>query len=151
MVSPYSGKLIGLLDWAEAEWLPFGVGMYGLEELLGEENKEGKFVYYPEAKQLRNLFWKELLLLIPELSRDSKTAALVKKAQRLGILLWHGIAFDDGKLDRVVEEGRDDQEIQRLDEFLLHASSRRHFPWRDTCRSFVSPLALIRRLLFEKT
>ncbi|KAI3337256.1 hypothetical protein HD806DRAFT_32504 [Xylariaceae sp. AK1471] len=151
MVSPYSGKLMGLLDWAEAEWLPFGIGMYGLEELLGENNKDGKFVYYPEAKQLRNMFWKELMLLIPELSQDLKTTALVKKAQRLGILLWHGIAFDNGKLDRVVEEGKDDQEIQRLDEFLLHASSTRHFPWRDICRSVELPLALIRRLLFEKT
>ncbi|TGJ87432.1 hypothetical protein E0Z10_g1342 [Xylaria hypoxylon] len=118
MVNPYSGRLTGLLDWAEAEWLPFGIGMYGLEELLGEDNQSGRFVYYSEATQLRNIFWEQLLLLIPELDRSSKTVAIVKKAQQLGVLLWHGIAFDDGNLNRVVEEGRDDREIQRLTVFL---------------------------------
>jgi hypothetical protein len=119
-----SGNLMGLLDWAEADWLPFGTGMYGLEELLGEDDENAQFVYYPEAKQLRSMFWKELMLLIPELA-DPGTATLVGKAQRLGVLLWHGIAFDDGKLDRVVEEGKDDQEIQRLTVFLSHESSTR--------------------------
>ncbi len=31
----------------------------------------------------------------------------------------HGFAFDDGALDRVVCEGRDDAELQKLDLFLL--------------------------------
>ncbi|KAI8635093.1 hypothetical protein F5Y19DRAFT_135674 [Xylariaceae sp. FL1651] len=149
MVSPYSGKLLGLLDWAEAEWLPFGVGMYGLEELLGED-EDGRFVYYPEAKQLRGLFWKSLLLLVPELARGSRTVAHVKDAQRLGILLWHGIAFDDGKLDRVVEEGKDDQEIQRLTMFLLHTSNTRQRKLRNISPMIGSPLTLIRSLLFGK-
>lgn len=30
-----SGALRGLVDWAEAEWLPFGVCLYGLEHLCG--------------------------------------------------------------------------------------------------------------------
>ncbi|KAI0871472.1 hypothetical protein GGS24DRAFT_58476 [Hypoxylon argillaceum] len=124
MVSPQdSGGLKGLLDWAEAEWLPFGIGMYGLEELLGEDSQTGRFVYYPEATYLRDLFWKQLMLLIPELSRDTKSVILVKKAQKLGVLLWHGIAFDDGNLNRVVEEGKDDREIQRLTMFLSPTST----------------------------
>ena len=121
MVYPESGRIAGLLDWAEAEYLPFGVGMYGLEELLGED-KNGRFVPYPEADYLRKLYWGELLGAIPGLSRDSRWVALVKKAQVLGILLWHGIAFDDGRLNRVVEEGRDDAEVERLDAFLIAPS-----------------------------
>lgn len=31
----------------------------------------------------------------------------------------HGIAFDDGALNRVVCPGRDDEELQQLDLFLL--------------------------------
>ncbi|KAI0380922.1 hypothetical protein F5Y04DRAFT_88036 [Hypomontagnella monticulosa] len=119
MVCPKSGKILGLLDWAEAEFLPFGIGMYGLQELLGED-RDGHFVYYPEVKHLRDLFWTELLSRLPDLSRDNRRVALVRKAQILGILLWHGIAFDNGKLDRAVEEGKDDGEIERLDAFLLH-------------------------------
>jgi hypothetical protein len=31
----------------------------------------------------------------------------------------YGIAFDDGALNRVVQPGRDDEELQKLDLFLL--------------------------------
>ncbi|RWA11995.1 hypothetical protein EKO27_g3105 [Xylaria grammica] len=150
MVNPYSGKLTGLLDWAEAEWLPFGVGMYGLEELLGEDNLSGRFVYYHEAMQLRNIFWEQLMLLVPELDRASKTVALVKRAQQLGVLLWHGIAFDDGKLNRVVEEGRDDHEIQRLTVFLSRTSSTQQSPLRKISPLMSSSLSLIRSFLLRK-
>ncbi len=150
MVNPYSGKLTGLLDWAEAEWLPFGIGMYGLEELLGEDNQNGRFVYYPEAAHLRDVFWNQLMLLIPELARDSKTVALVKKAQILGVLLWHGIAFDDGKLNRVVEEGKDDREIQRLAVFLSRTSNTQQSKWREISSSVNSRLSLIRSFLLRK-
>ncbi|KAF3012973.1 hypothetical protein E8E14_004396 [Neopestalotiopsis sp. 37M] len=117
LVHTESGSIIGLLDWAEAEWLPFGVGLYGLEELLGAE-VDGTYTYYPEAKALRRLFWNELLSLIPDLRDDPRLLAAVREAQVLGILLWHGIAFDDGRLDRVVEENIDDGEIRRLDAML---------------------------------
>ncbi|KAJ8119814.1 hypothetical protein ONZ43_g3318 [Nemania bipapillata] len=144
MVDPQTGELSGLLDWAEAEWLPFGIGMYGLEELLGEDNLNGCFVYYPEATHLRNLFWRHLLLLIPELFRDAKSVALVKRAQKLGVLLWHGIAFDDGNLNRVVEEGKDDREIQRLTMFLSPSSNANRFRLPEIGSSMISSLTLIR-------
>ncbi|KAI1306410.1 hypothetical protein F5Y03DRAFT_384219 [Xylaria venustula] len=140
MVNPHSGKLTGLLDWAEAEWLPFGVGMYGLEELLGEDNQNSRFVYYPEARHLRHIFWSQLISLIPELGIDSRFIALVKKAQTLGVLLWHGIAFDDGELNRVVEEGKDDREIQRLAIFLARMSSTQRSRLRGIGSSVFSPL-----------
>lgn len=140
MVSPHSGELTGLLDWAEAEWLPFGIGMYGLEELLGEDDRGGRLVYYPEASRLRNLFWKQLALSIPELGSNTRSTALVKRAQQLGVLLWHGIAFDDGNLNRVVEEGKDDREIQRLAVFLSHKSRTRQFRLQEFDSSVMSPL-----------
>ncbi|KAI5864486.1 hypothetical protein GGS23DRAFT_595218 [Durotheca rogersii] len=118
MVYPDSGRISGLVDWTEAEFLPFGIGMYGLQELLGED-RNGHYTYYPEAQYLRDLFWDELLSSLPELAMNPKRIALVRKAQTLGVLLWHGIAFDDGKLNRAVEEGKDDVEIERLDAFLL--------------------------------
>ncbi|KAJ2976756.1 hypothetical protein NUW58_g8008 [Xylaria curta] len=149
LVSPDSGKLTGLLDWAEAEWLPFGIGMYGLEELLGEDNQDGRFVYYPEADRLRLLFWGQLMLLIPELAADSKHLALIKKAQKLGILLWHGIAFDDGNLNRVVEEGNDDREIQRLAMFLSQ-NPKTELKMQKIGSSLISLLGLIRGFLLRK-
>ncbi|CZS93575.1 uncharacterized protein RCO7_09517 [Rhynchosporium graminicola] len=116
MVNPSTGALTGLVDWAEAEFLPFGICLYGLEELLGKITPGG-FQYSAEAERLRNVFWTELRRNIPAL-QNIHVLQVVKLARDLGILLWHGIAFDDGAIDRVVQEGRDIEEIQRLDSFL---------------------------------
>ncbi|OHF02676.1 hypothetical protein CORC01_02072 [Colletotrichum orchidophilum] len=138
-----AGGLVGLIDWAEAEWLPFGVGMYGLEEVLGEDvvvvdgntnvdcvgggggsSSSGataattttttmmttRFEYYPEAASLRALFWDEVGRVVG----DDEVIRRAKRAQFLGVLLWRGIAFDDGALGRVVDEERDWWDLQRL-------------------------------------
>ncbi|KAK4032603.1 hypothetical protein C8A01DRAFT_20326 [Parachaetomium inaequale] len=115
-------RLTGLVDWAEGEWLPFGVGLYGLEEVLGRTVTDGKgtrFEYYPDAERLRAAFWEEMVAAVPELACGSREREVVEKARLLGLLLWYGIAFDDGALNRVVQPGRDDEELQKLDLFLL--------------------------------
>jgi hypothetical protein len=116
MVDLSSCHLLGFVDWAEAERLPFGVCFYGLEEILGEMTPSG-FRYHPDSEDVRNLFWEELKTQIPELQQTHLLDA-VKLARDLGVLLWHGIAFDNGAIDRVVKEGRDVEEIHRLDAFL---------------------------------
>lgn len=116
IVDPASGKLRGLVDWAETERLPFGICFYGLEEILGEVGPRG-FQYYSSASQLRAIFWAELGKFIPELKND-ETLEAVKLAKDLGILLWYGIAFDNGNIDRVVQEGMDVEEIHKLEVFL---------------------------------
>lgn len=94
-------RLTGLIDWAEAEYLPFGVGLYGLEELLGASSggsgrsgsryppRESTFAYLPEAAQLRRIFWQELCAAIPELGTDAALRARVEDARLLGLLLWY--------------------------------------------------------------
>lgn len=116
VVDAASGKLQGLVDWAEAERLPFGTCFYGLEEILGELGPGG-FRYYSGACKLREVFWAELAKFIPELKLH-ETLEAVKLARNLGILLWYGIAFDNGNIDRVVQEGKDVEEVQKLDAFL---------------------------------
>lgn len=127
-----SGEVVltGFLDWAEAEYLPFGIGFYGVEALLGEPDRDGRFSYYPEAKELRESFWLCLEAEIPELRVDHGLGNFRRKveaAHALGVLLWHGIAFDNGKLDRVVDEERpeDAEEVRILDLFFAsHAKAR---------------------------
>lgn len=113
-------NLTGLLDWAEAEYLPFGVGLYGLEELLGETGADGRFSHYAEQGELRGLFWTQLEAELSCLgfALNDSSRAIVDAAHALGVLLWHGFAFDGGRLDRVVQEGVDDEEILRLDLFF---------------------------------
>lgn len=116
MVEPLTGRLTGLVDWAEAEMLPFGTCLYGLEEILGEMTPSG-FQYHKDAAELRKIFWVELEKQIPQLG-ESRVLEAVALARDLGVLLWHGIAFDNGAIDRVVQEGKDIDEISKLTAFL---------------------------------
>jgi hypothetical protein len=118
LLDPDTGHLLGIVDWAEAEELPFGTCLYGLDEILGYVS-DGRFVYHSDAEQARNAFWRRLKAEIPELAHTDIMRAVLL-ARDLGILLWHGFAFDDGAIDRVVQEGRDDEEICYLDALLFH-------------------------------
>ncbi|PTB64382.1 hypothetical protein BBK36DRAFT_1161436 [Trichoderma citrinoviride] len=120
LVHPKTGRLTGLIDWAEAEWLPFGMALYGIEEMLGETvvpSSQG-FRYYADHRELRHLFWCEFLALTGQRRMSAVQVQRVEAARKLGILFWRGIAFDDGRMDRVVEEGRDEEELQKLRLFL---------------------------------
>ncbi|KAM3070729.1 hypothetical protein ACMFMF_008179 [Clarireedia jacksonii] len=116
IINAGTGNLVGFVDWAEGEPLPFGICLYGLEEILGEMTSTG-FRYDKDASLLRKIFWTELISQIPELSQN-RVMDTVMMARDLGVLLWHGFAFDDGAINRVVEEDRDIEEIRRLDVFL---------------------------------
>jgi hypothetical protein len=118
MVHSITGRLTGLIDWAEGEWLPFGVGLYGLEELLGEETPAQGFQYYPEHNELRHFFWKQFSQVSGLMSDNKVQLRDVALSRRLGVLLWRGLAFEDGRIDRLVEAGRDDVDICKLHMFL---------------------------------
>ncbi|KAF7542725.1 hypothetical protein G7046_g10122 [Stylonectria norvegica] len=119
IVDPDSGHLTGLIDWAEGEWLPLGVGLYGLEEVLGEDDPLRGFQFYDNHEELRELFW-DRLLNSPKHGLISESSQLLHldASRTLGILLWRGIAFENGRIDRVVEAGRDDDELRKLQLFL---------------------------------
>lgn len=118
MVDPKTGSLTGLIDWAEGEWLPFGVGLYGLEELLGEEISDKEFRYYTEHDELRRLFWRKFMEHSRYKLYDIAQLKDITMARRLGILLWRGLAFENGRIDRLVETGQDDMDICKLHMFL---------------------------------
>lgn len=117
ILDPKTGHLTGLVDWAEAEVLPFGTCLYGLEELLGTMTPTG-FTYQNNSECLRTAFWRKLFAEIPELNGNAELLEAIGMAREVGVLLWHGFAWDDGAINRVVEEGRDAEEIRYLDAFL---------------------------------
>ncbi|KAK1751837.1 hypothetical protein QBC47DRAFT_391153 [Echria macrotheca] len=79
--------------------------------------------YHPNAATLRAHFHKTLSTLIPITSPPLQTQ--IRISALAGILLWHGIAFDDGLLDRVVSDTdeRDLDEVGLLDLILPFYSS----------------------------
>lgn len=123
LVEPSTWEITGIVDWAEAEYLPFGMNSYGLEYLLGQlvldkGVDKPHFIYYSQACELRKLFWTTLTSIVPGLGIETHYSAAIL-ARTVGILLWHGIAWDDGKIDRVVDCNDDLEELAYL-EALLH-------------------------------
>ncbi|KAG9200914.1 hypothetical protein G6514_006476 [Epicoccum nigrum] len=118
LVDDDTWTITGLVDWAEAEPLPFGTCLYGLEHLLGalvSEPRDGGMAwvyrYGSCAPELRELFYNTLVALVPELGHRQEELRLMRD---VGVLLWHGYAWDDGAVDRVVDEGRDGEELAKL-------------------------------------
>lgn len=127
MCDPDTGRLAGVVDWAEAEYLPFGTCLYGLEHFLGRLSSSMRrdsvvggrhFITYDSASDLRRLFWQTLISKIPALQKDDSLVKLVIMAKTIGTLLWYGFAWDGGAIDRVITPERDIEEIMYLDAFL---------------------------------
>ncbi|KAI9705192.1 MAG: hypothetical protein M1820_005339 [Bogoriella megaspora] len=156
LLDPVTFGISGVVDWAEAEYLPFGTCLYGLEYLLGylepiassssssssssslesgllEEEKEGgrrrrrkwKWVYYREAGRLRKAFYRVLEGEIDKLGKErgeegrgKEFRKAVEVARDVGVLLWFGFAWDEGRIDRVVEWTRDEDVCVCLEAFL---------------------------------
>lgn len=121
LVNEETWVITGLVDWAEAEWLPFGTCLYGLDHLLGSFQLPSLgfecavFQHYHDAPQLRARFWSTLINLLPELSSRIEE---VKVMRDVGVFLWHGYAWDEGAIDRVVDEVSDGEELAKLRAFM---------------------------------
>jgi hypothetical protein len=130
LVDEDTWEITGIVDWAEAEYLPFGTCLYGLELLLGNltpaftrqlhdnlaaASTSPSFTHFTDASDLRNLFWTRLFELAPEIKRRRED---VKTMRDMGVLLWYGYAWDDGAINRVVNEVDDPNEMACLRAFL---------------------------------
>ncbi|KAI4639867.1 uncharacterized protein J4E78_010769 [Alternaria triticimaculans] len=120
LVDQNTWEITGLVDWAEAEYLPFGTCLYGLEYLLGNmaislPGSALTWTYLNGATQLRELFWSRLIDAIPELEARMGDVRVMRD---VGVLLWQGIAWDDGAIDRVVNDVDDVEELVKLRAFL---------------------------------
>lgn len=119
LVDPRTWQVRGVVDWAEVEELPFGMSLYGLDHLLGTlaPGMTG-FMYCGEAEDLREWFWDRLERRVEGLS-DGRVRKAIELARTVGILLWKGFAWDDGRIDRVITTAVEDwRELEYLNAFL---------------------------------
>lgn len=151
LVDEDTGRLTGLVDWAEAEVGVWGLCLYGLEFLLGfvssssneggeqeqsnsnvgggvawgaegkgasDGEKKFSFTYYPEAAESRALFWEEVKRRIGTPFEEPMVKEAADVIRDVGVLLWFGFAWDEGRIDRVVNEKDDPRELVLLETFL---------------------------------
>ncbi|OAG01924.1 uncharacterized protein CC84DRAFT_1251865 [Paraphaeosphaeria sporulosa] len=124
LVDEETWAVSGLVDWAEAEMLPFGTCLYGLEYLLGGLESTSSvdgvgmkpvWRYRQGSDALRNIFWQTLKKESPKIGENAEEVFLMRD---VGVLLWFGYAWDEGAIDRVVNETDDTREVACLRAFF---------------------------------
>ncbi|CAK7229339.1 hypothetical protein SCUCBS95973_007187 [Sporothrix curviconia] len=86
LVDEHSGALTGVVDWAEASFLPFGFALYALEHALGAMYLTG-WAYHENAHTLRRHFWDNIRASAQPSAAERER---MKVARLAGILFRYG-------------------------------------------------------------
>lgn len=114
LVDESSGHLTGVIDWAEAEILPFGFGLGALGNFLGYMDKQ-RWNYFDQHEELRALFWKAFYA---DVGGDVRALqGTVDLAAWVSVVLRYGFRWDEKMQRRVVKEG--DSGVRYLDALFL--------------------------------
>lgn len=116
LVDPISGEITGIVDWAEASFLPFGFALYALDTTLGDMGRQG-WTYFGNADYLRDEFWKAFKALVGGLSAAVMDS--IRLARVVGLLVRYGTSFDGGSGEMVGARGSSDGSLRYLDALLL--------------------------------
>ncbi|PQE13456.1 kinase-like domain protein [Rutstroemia sp. NJR-2017a WRK4] len=118
LIDPDTGRITGIIDWADPSIEPFGFALWGLENLLGYEDESG-WHYYAESDDLRKLFW---------VTFEDKVGSLtnaeihnIQVARMLGIAVGYGISWRHRNESKPITEAS--SSMKYLDAFCLQA------PW----------------------
>ncbi|KAL9124204.1 MAG: hypothetical protein Q9217_006446 [Psora testacea] len=125
LVSPTTGCITGIIDWAEAEVLPFGLALYGLENLLGYMGP-GRWNYFDIRDELEQKFWNHFWDCLADAKRpvgDGRRNTIMI-ARQVGVLIQYGFEWENGVLKGAVTE-ENAGSLAYLDAFLL--PGKRHY------------------------
>ncbi|KFH47905.1 hypothetical protein ACRE_011350 [Hapsidospora chrysogenum ATCC 11550] len=114
-VDEETGRITGIVDWADAKIAPFGLSLGGLETILGVQTASS-WLFHPNHEQLRIEFWKTFYEFTGDLSDDDRQA--IQVGRLLGLFRTHGFDRRPEKANAApLEEG--DQELVCLEAFCL--------------------------------
>jgi len=88
MVDKTSCHLPGIIDWAEAEILPFGQNLQSLQALTGALHLKNGWRRYKDYGALQDTFWSTFPDEVGDLSAE--TIKTIKAARIIGFLLSSG-------------------------------------------------------------
>lgn len=116
LVNPISGEITGVVDWAEAGFLPFGFALYALDTTLGGMGRKG-WKYFNNAEYLRDEFWRAFEGLVGGLPEDVMES--IRMARVFGLLVRYGTSFDEGSGKMVGARDSSGGSLRYLDALLL--------------------------------
>lgn len=99
LVDPASGRITGVVDWAEASFQPFGFALYALDNALGSMGPDG-WEYFDSADRLRDEFWSAFGTLVGGLSESRMES--IRLARAAGLLIRYGTPYDRGRFGGLV-------------------------------------------------
>lgn len=114
LVDPATGRITGIVDWAEASVLPFGFALWGIENILGCTNAQG-WRYYDNHEALRALFWKTFLQKAPDCTEQD--IELIRIVRLMGLFCRYGFVRQGQALISVI--GETATSMAYLDAFCL--------------------------------
>jgi hypothetical protein len=113
LINPETGNITGIVDWAEARILPFGLTLWGFENTLGFMDSKG-WQYYDNRRQLEDLFWQSFWTKAPNASKVD--LELIRAARMLGLFCRYGL-ITDGKVLKGTIDATDSHSLGYLDAF----------------------------------
>ena len=126
MVHPVSGRLTGIIDWAEAAICPFGQNLYTLQDFSGTLHREFGWRQYKDHDTLDEIFWETFQKEVGGLSAEVIEA--IRSARILGCLLTHGFTRRLADEPFVVPARENDEigryHLQFLDAYLVDVKTR---------------------------
>ena len=88
-VNKATGKISGICDWRGAVVGPFGMSLWGLENMLGVRTTSRDFWrYHANHEELRDHFWARLFYYLGDVSDEGKQR--IKVARLVGLFLANG-------------------------------------------------------------
>jgi len=111
-VDPNTGHITGIIDWAEARILPFGISLWGFENILGYMDSQG-WHYYKNHHKLENFFWQTFEETVGGVSEADRHA--IRVARMAGFFLRYGFVWEDG--GREIPAKEPDSALRYLDAF----------------------------------
>ena len=113
IVDSDNGHVTGIIDWAEGQILPFGISLWGLENVLGSMGRDG-WQYREDHQDLRDLFWESFYNAVGQISEADRftiTAAMI-----IGLFFRYGFSWDEGARERPVDPNH--RRLRYLDALL---------------------------------
>jgi len=112
-----TGHTTGIIDWAEARILLFGISLWGFENMLGYMDSRG-WHHYNNHHKLENLFWQTFEESVEGVSEADRQA--IRVARMAGFFLRCGFVWEDGV--REIPAKEPDSALRYLDAFCMPSS-----------------------------